>query len=481
MQEYIFSKKLFNPLFWILLKAINNEKIRYIFIFGGSSAAKTYTIAQLLTYQALKERHSAIILRKFSVDIEDSVWADFREINEKLRLKQVTTTIKRHIRYLNGAQQRFRGLDQAERLKGLKGFMYLYYNELSMFGYDDFRQGRKRLRGMAGQKIIADWNPISDQHFIKKDVIDNETWTDVSHNLDVTNSFVRVNASGNMLLIKTTFKDNFWVVGRPGGGGFVDQHVLDDYEYDRVHHYNDYRIYALGEYGRLRTGGEFWKSFNESQHVRVLSYDDKNSLHVSLDNNVQPYVTCSVWQIDTSEKKIKQTHEIAAKSPDNNAPRAARLLVTYLKKIEYKDVLFVYGDPSASARSTIDADSASFYDKYLAELRAAGFAIRNRVQRSAPEVARSGDFINEIYANNYGGWSIEIDQRCRISIDDYCEAKEDKDGKILKKRVTDKETGTSYEEHGHFSDAKRYFITTILAAEFKKFKSTRSKYKITYS
>lgn len=236
----MFSKRMFNPLFWILLAAIQNDKLRYIFVYGGSSAAKTYTIAQVLTWMALQEAHSSMILRKFSVDIEDSVEADFKEINQNFKLSDVSTVIKRHIRYSNGAQHRFRGLDQSERLKGLKGFKYLYYNELSMFAEDDFKQGRKRLRGMPGQKIIADWNPISDQHFVKKDIIDNETWTDVPaftipgltkqpkySSLDPENSFIRVNATGNMLLIKTTFKDNFWIVGRPDGkAGFRDEHVL---------------------------------------------------------------------------------------------------------------------------------------------------------------------------------------------------------------------------------------------------------------
>jgi len=499
--RYLFSRKGFNPLFWILLTAMADPNLRYIFVYGGSSAAKTYTITQVLTWLAGRDKASSMILRKFSVDIEDSVWADFKEVNAKFKFEQVTTIIKRHIRYHNGAQHRFRGLDQSEKLKGLKGFKYLYYNELSLFDKKDFSQGRKRLRGMPGQKIIGDWNPISEQHWVKQDIIDNETWSTWNPDgqpwdgnstamptytvpnmtkqpkyryLDPDSSWVKINASGNMLLIKTTYLDNYWVVGRPSGvGGFYDQHVVQDFEYDRVHNPNDYRIYALGEWGRMRTGGEFWKSFSEAAHVKPLSYQEGNSIHISLDNNVQPYVTCSLWQIDTQTKHISQFHEIAAKSPNNNAPRAARLLVDYLNRIGYKDVVFVYGDPSARARSTVDADGASFFDKYIGELRAAGFHVRDRVQRSAPEVAQSGNFINEIYANSYEGWSISISQTCRTSIDDYCNALEDKDGKVLKKRITDKATGLSYEQYGHFSDAKRYFITTILSAEFRKFKTRR--------
>lgn len=487
--RYQFSKRLFNPLYWILLAAIQDDNLRYIFVYGGSSSGKTYSIAQVLTMMAIQHAHSAMVLRKFSVDIEDSVFADFKEINDNFKLAPVTDIVRRHFRFNNGAQARFRGLDQSEKLKGLKGFKYLYYNELSLFEHPDFKQGRKRLRGMPGQKIIADWNPISENHFIKTEILDKETWTDAPRfmvpgmtkqprfsQLDPNNSFVRVNALGNMLLIKTTYLDNFWVVGRPDGkAGFRDKHVIDDFEYDRVHNPNDYRIYALGEWGRMRTGAEYWKSFNEGIHVKPLSYQLGNTIHVSLDNNVQPYVTQSIWQISTKEKKIRQIHELPARSPNNNAVRAARLLVAYLQKIEYYEPVYIYGDPSANARSTVDENGASFFDKYIAELRKHGFEIRNEVQRSAPEVVLSGDFINEIYASGYGGWQIEISQTCRVSIDDYCNALEDKDGKILKKRIQDKQTGTSYEQYGHYSDAKRYFVTTILKNEFNHFKSRRRK------
>lgn len=499
--QYVFSKRLFNPLFWILITVLQDPRIRYIFVYGGSSAAKTYSIVQALTWMALNEDASSMVLRKFSVDIDDNVFSDFKEVLRVFKLSDITEPIKHTIRFATGPQIRFRGLDKSERLKGLKGFKYLYYNELSLFDKPDFDQGRKRLRGMPGQKIIGDWNPISEQHWVKQKLLDNETWADMPgfsipsissgaepysvpdmakqpkfRFLDPENSFVQINSRGNMVLIKTTHKDNYWVVGRPdGNGGFVDQHVLDDFEYDRVHNYNDYRIYALGEWGRLRNGGEFLKSFSEAEHVKPVAYDAEKSLHISLDNNVQPYISCSIWQVNSADKVIRQVHEIAAKSPHNTAPRAARLLIDYLKRIGYKDTIFVYGDPSANARSTVDYDGRSFFDTYLAELKTAGFGIRNRIQRSAPEVARSGDFLNEIYANNYEGWTIEISQTCRVSIDDYCSVLEDKDGKILKKRVKDKDTGGSYEQYGHFTDTKRYFVCTILAPEFAKFKVRRKR------
>jgi hypothetical protein len=49
--------------------------------------------------------------------------------------------------------------------------------------------------------------------------------------------------------------------------------------------------------------------------------------------------------------------------------------------------------------------------------------------------------------------------------------KEDADGKMLKPKIKDKETEVTYEPAGHYSDQKRYFITTVLKNEFNQYKS----------
>jgi len=487
--HFKFHRYLFNPLFWILQWALKQDKIRYIFIYGGSSASKTYTITQALSIEAAEWKASTMVLRKFGVDIEDSVYADFKEVGGIMKMGFIQKFIKRLIRYANGAIIRFRGLDESEKLKGLKGFKYLYYNEFSLFDQADFNQGKKRLRGMRGQKIIADWNPIIQTHWIKTEILDKEEWEDFEIpdlnaptkycKLDAETSFVRINKTGNMLLIRVTYKDNFWVVGHPSGKpdvGFYDEHVVADFEWDKKHKPNDYRIYGLGEWGLVRTGSEFWKSFDESVHVKVLAPYREGTIHVSLDNNVQPYVTVSVWQIDEKKKVIRQLHEIPCRAPDNTAAKAALKLSKWLTSIGYKDAVFIYGDPSANAKSTVDDNGKSFFEKFIDTLgNKEKWRIHNRVQKSAPQVSLSGDFINDIYDGLIDGWKIEINVTCRTSIDDYCMTKEDMTGKVLKERKPDKELGISYERYGHFSDAKRYFITTVLAALFAQYRARKKR------
>ncbi|HEY8969327.1 MAG TPA: phage terminase large subunit, partial [Puia sp.] len=418
------------------------------------------------------------------VDIEDSIYADFKGIATDLRYDEVQLFQQRLIK-CNDARIRFRGLDDSEKLKGLRGFKFIYFNELTQFEAADFDQGRKRLRGMPGQKILADWNPISEHHWIKKEILDKEVWIKLSNtapdaptkycSLNDT-AIVQINQRGNMLLIRTNYLDNYWVVGHPSGkGGFRDQHTIDDFEYDRINRYNYYRIYGIGDWGVVKTGSEFWKQFKEECNTRSNKYNP-GPIHVTVDSNVRPYVTIGLWQINMTKKEIDQVDELPCVAPDNNATKSAKKLVSWLKKMKHEDVVFLYGDPSGNNSNTIDDENRSFFDKFKDVLIKEGYKVIDRVKASAPSVSLSAAFINDIYEGLLE-WRIFIGNHCSVSIDDYNTVQEDKDGGMHKPKIKDPISGASFEPHGHFSDSKRYLITSILDAEFKRYKSRRSRTK----
>ena len=85
--------------------------------------------------------------------------------------------------------------------------------------------------------------------------------------------------------------------------------------------------------------------------------------------------------------------------------------------------------------------------------------------RKAPGVALTGEFINAVYRGVIPNMEISIDIGCKKSINDYIQTKKDKDGGMLKKRVTDL-NGISFEEHGHFSDVLRYFVIKCFYQEY---------------
>lgn len=481
--ELEFSDKLFNPLFWHLLPALRDPAIRYIFIEGGSSASKTYTICQALALDMLEYEYSVMVFRRQQVDIKDSVMESFKEAIEGLEIKEFFVPLNNLIRVKGDDNKvRFRGLDKEENIKGMAKYQVVYNNEWSQFLERHFDQQRKRLRGRPNQKFICDWNPISAKLWQYENLIDRDEWIDLPlsiqgrkySSLNSEKSFKRINRKGNTLWIKVTYRDNYWIVGHPDGkGGYKDEHTLADYDWDRIHKPNLYRVYADGERGIIRTGGEFWKQFNELVHVKPVTVDMARPLHISIDENVNPYVTIAGWQVDMDAMQLRQVMELPCRSPDNNAPKAAMKLLRWLDKVGYNDVIYLYGDPSTQKRSTIDENNRSFYDKFIHVLQEGGYHIVSRVGRAHPQIALSAAFVNDIYEGLLD-WSIVIGDNCKVSIDDYIMVKEAPDGTMAKQKVKDENTDTSIEMYGHFSDAKRYFITKVLEAEFNQYKA-RSK------
>jgi hypothetical protein len=225
----------------------------------------------------------------------------------------------------------------------------------------------------------------------------------------------------------------------------------------------------------IKVGGEFWTSFDAELHVKKLKFDPAKTIHIVVDNNVQPYIAISIWQFEDKRSLeglcfIRQIHEIAASDPDNSATRSATLLVNWLKMSKYGDVVYIYADQTTTAQNTIDDDKKSFLDKFCTEVEKS-FVIVKRIPSSNPPVAITGEFVNAIYSDNFDDLCIEINETCQISIKDYQQTKKDVEGKILKKRVTNSATGISYEEFGHFSDIKRYIIYMAFNEEFHNFKA----------
>ena len=185
-------------------------------------------------------------------------------------------------------------------------------------------------------------------------------------------------------------------------------------------------------------------------------------IHLSIDNNVLPYISVGFWQTEFKEGRFTDTqiHEIAAKDPFNTVTKAAEMAVKYLNDIDYSDKLFLYGDQTTKANNTIDDEKRSFFDKFREKIEET-YVVEERMPKSNPSVSMTGEFINAIYSGDIPSIEIKIHESCKLSIDDYNMTKKDVNGSILKKRIKDKITGQSYEEFGHFSDTKRYFIAEL--------------------
>ena len=295
--------------------------------------------------------------------------------------------------------------------------------------------------------------------------------------LDVRTKEV-VQHPSDTVVIQSTYLNNFWVVGSPDGKyGFYDEQCIADFEKDRLDDPDYYNVYALGEWGILRTGSEFFGSFNKGKHMQAVAYNADLPIHISVDSNVLPYISASYWQIDFNNggKHLWQFCETAAENPNNTVRRAAKIVAERLHRLDYTGKLYLHGDASTKSANNIDDEKRSFHDLFISTLNEKGIEVEDVVANSNPSVAMSGEFINAVFEGSIPGLSITIGEDCRVSMEDYQSVQKDANGGILKTRVKNKMTMQTYEEHGHFSDTFRYVVCDLMRDEFIAFSNKRKR------
>lgn len=442
------------------------------FLYGGRDSGKSRHIAMQLVIECMSEAEfRCLLIRKVLATVRDSQYSLIKSVIEEWGITHLFSfnESRMEVRCRENGNGFFgRGLDDVGRIKSFNNPSRCWIEEGNQITNEDFVVILTSLRANQRVKTWFSFNPECDQNYTEfwlwQEWFSHSSKTSWTWNktIDTPDGPVVFKARAT----HSTYLDNPYCQPQRKA-------LYESYKTSKNNQYW-YQVYTLGLWGYRKTGAEYWKCFDEGKHVKNVSYEP-GTIHIVADNNVNPYIALQAWQIFTSKKVLRQINEFPCESPDNTATKAAGRVVRWLLSIDYKDTVYIYGDPSANARSTVDDNGRSFFDKFIAVFRQAGFTVVNRVQKSAPEVALSGSFVNEIYESNLNGWTIEIGSNCRKSIEDYTMAKEDAEGKILKKRETDKETKVSFERYGHFSDDKRYFITTILANEFIKYKSRGKK------
>ena len=237
----------------------------------------------------------------------------------------------------------------------------------------------------------------------------------------------------------------------------------------------EYEVFVNGNWDiRLKTGGEFLKSFELDEHVAPAAFDCMKPVHVSLDENVQPYVTLTIWQMDLKHesgiKQVYQVGEILARAPNNTVKKLARSLVRWLRERDFTDMVLIYGDRTSLKEDTKLEKGQNFFTIFQREIEV-GYTTRMRLPKINPSVALSGDFVNAIFENNFDNLQITINETCKESIGDYVETKEAADGGVQKNRVKNSITGVTYEENGHCTDTLRYFIAEAFKDSYRKYQS----------
>lgn len=232
-----------------------------------------------------------------------------------------------------------------------------------------------------------------------------------------------------------------------------------------------YRVFVEGDWDfQGKSPNAYWRGFEIDQHVINMPHDRDLPIHVSVDDNVLPYIAISFWQLYDGTKAV-QIAEVPAEDPDNTAQKAAGLAVEMLNKMKHNDTVILHGDATAKAKNTIDPEKRSFIKLFQAKL-AEQFVVINRVSNSNPSVSMRGEFINAIYEGLVPGLSVYVNESCKESINDYVVVQQDMNGGMKKKKIT--KNDLTYEPNGHFSDIKAYFLIDVFRDDYNIFKNAGS-------
>lgn len=196
--------------------------------YGGASSGKSHGVFQKIVIKALedwKKPRKILVLRKVGATVRDSVFADVQATLSYfgiLNMCKINMSAFR-IELPNGAEVIFKGMDNPEKIKSIKGISDVVMEEASEFTLDDYTQLTLRLRDKAHKQkqIYLMFNPVSKANW-------------------VYNAFF-VKKPKNTVVYQTTYKDN----------RFLDALTRENIEELANRNEAYYKIYALGEFATL--------------------------------------------------------------------------------------------------------------------------------------------------------------------------------------------------------------------------------------
>jgi hypothetical protein len=227
-----------------------------------------------------------------------------------------------------------------------------------------------------------------------------------------------------------------------------------------------YEVYVQGNWDiAIKTGGEFYKCFDPEKHVAPVSYNPALPLHISWDDNVNPYLPCGIFQIEGTA--LRMIDEVCGTTPGNTIQAVCNEIMR--RYPAHNAGMFVYGDATANRQDTRLEKGYNFYRLVLDNLQQ--YRPVSRVTPSNPPVVMRGNWLNTVFEKQYGGLSITIGTHCKHTINDLILLKEAPDGTKLKEQTTDPTTGARCQKYGHFSDLLDYLCCSAFAAQFAQYQA----------
>lgn len=370
--------------------------------YGGASSGKSHGVVQKVVLKSLQEwklPRRVLFTRKVAATIKDSIFEDVLSCLSSfgvLKHCKVNMTDYR-ITLPNGAVFLFKGMDNPEKIKSIKGISDVVMEEASEFNLEDFTQLTLRLREKKHKfrQLFLMFNPVSKLNWVYKYF------------------FAPKEPLKNVLIQQSTFEDN----------KFLDDPVRENLQNLASRNPAYYRIYALGEFATLD------KLIFPQYEKRLLSADELRHLpsYFGLDfgyiNDPSAFIHVKV---DNKEKKLYIIEEYVKEGMLNDEIAKAIQSLGYSKEI-------------------ITADSAE--QKSIEEIRRLDITRIKAARKGKDSIMNGIQFINQ--------FQLIIDERCFKVIEEvenYTWKKDKKTGEYHNEPV---------DTYNHTIDAIRYAVENI--------------------
>lgn len=352
-------------LFTNVYKRLSQSTTRLTVSYGGAGSSKSYSQHQLELINLLDADYDILFIRKHATDIHDSCYTLLKTIAKDWEISHLFTwafsNAKRQItNKRTGHRILFKGIDDPEKLKSIVGIKRIIFEEASQGGFDDFLELMRRARGIKGIQLFLLLNPISENHWIKTKVIDNEAYQEI------------------LTVIKSTYHNNQFLL------------LEDIAELERLKQIdeNHYRIYVLAEWGIEDKTGKFCYSYSKEKHSITTVRNDSEIYWLSFDFNRDP-ITCGVIQDYGGKDRVIE----AIKLHDSDIYK----MCDYIKA-KYPNAFFlVTGDATGRNSTALVRDNLNYYIVIQRELNLNDGQIK--VPSVNPRIEQNKVLVNAILQN----------------------------------------------------------------------------------
>ncbi|WP_080056875.1 PBSX family phage terminase large subunit [Spirosoma aerolatum] len=408
-------------------------KTDYVINYGSGGSGKSFAQAQHLVRRLLTKKHKLLVIRKFATSLNDSVIEQFKAValpffGLRENVHWTYNASRKLIKFANGSQIIFKGLDDAEKFKSIVGISLVWIEEATEIQENEFNIVNDRIRGKRPVQIYLTYNPISERHWLRK----------MFHHKDNP----REGIDDQTRVIFSTYLDN----------PFVGDKYIRRMEWYRENDPDHYRVYGLGEFGIIRPDNPYFTAWKPSVFVGETTYNPMIPVYVSFDFNYNNSFLISQHYDGRSIQYLEAKH----------GGGDLQELCKYIAQKYGRNQIYFTGDASGNARSAYTKGNVSAWTlirNYMAEAGAI-YCDYERVPKANASHSSSRHICNALLIR-YGS-KIIIDRiHCGILIDDIERMKANSDGG-LDKHDADKNN------YGHVGDCFRYDLNNF---EYDTYKS----------